>query len=301
MEEDRQANQTPPAAGEPVPQTGARRYWLEYAGRTLELRQGVLAIGRSSGCQIVLDDALVSRRHADLLVAPESLTVQDSGSVNGVYVNGKRVVGAERLKDGDQLRLGTQNLLVRSVVEGARPRVHPRFGAETLSGIDPTPLAGGRLGAPVPVAESEATFSANTLDLLGGVAEKVLALGRGEEAEKVLATTMTNLLADVRNRGGSAQPQVFEKAVHYALKLAEVTGKGRWVDYAFELYSVLKRPLPAAVVDELYTILRRVDAVNLSVVRAYVAEMRALQQNFGPTERFVLQRLEGFERLAALK
>ncbi|MFZ5890316.1 MAG: FHA domain-containing protein [Myxococcota bacterium] len=300
MEEDRQANQTPAAAGEPVPQAGARRYWLEYGGRTMELRQGVLAVGRSSGCQIVLDDALVSRRHAELLVSPQSLTVQDSGSVNGVFVNGKRVVGAERLKDGDQLRFGTQVLLVRSVVEGARPRSSARFGAETLSGIDVTPLASGRPGSGM-AAETEATFSANTLDLLGGVAEKVLALGRGEEAEKVLATTLTNLLADVKMRGASAQPQVFEKAVHYALKLAEVTGKGRWVDYAFELYSILKRPLLAEQVDELYTILRRVDAVNLSVLRAYVAEMRAMQQTFGPTERFVLQRLEGFERLAALK
>ena len=108
-----------------------------------------------------------------------------------------------------------------------------------------TPLASGRPSSGMN-AESEATFSANTLDLLGGVAEKVLALGRGEEAEKVLATTLTNLLADVRMRGGNAQPQVLEKAVHYALKLAEVTGKGRWVDYAFELYSALKRPLPAA-------------------------------------------------------
>lgn len=300
MEEDRQANQTPPAAGDPVTQAGARRYWLEYGGRTMELRPGVLAVGRSSGCQIVLDDALVSRRHADLLVSAESLTVQDSGSVNGVFVNGKRVVGAERLKDGDQLRFGTQVLLVRSVVEGGKPRGGARFGAETLSGIDPTPLASGRAGAGIST-ESEATFSANTLDLLGGVAEKVLALGRGEEAEKVLATTLTNLLADVKSRGASAQPQVFEKAVHYAVKLAEVTGKGRWVDYAFELFSALKRPMPAAVVDELYTILRRIDAVNLTVLRAYVAELRSLSASFGPTERFVLQRLEGFERLAALK
>jgi pSer/pThr/pTyr-binding forkhead associated (FHA) protein len=300
VEEDRQANQTPPATGDPVPQASGRRYWLEYGGRSMELRPGVLSVGRSSGCQIVLDDALVSRRHAELLVSAESLTVQDSGSVNGVFVNGKRVIGRERLKDGDQLRFGTQVILVRSVVEGARPRTSARFGAETLSGIDVTPLASGR---PIPgmSAESEATFSANTLDLLGGVAEKVLALGRGEEAEKVLATTLTNLLADVRTRGPSAQSQVCDKAVHYAVKLAEVTGKGRWIDYGFELFSVLKRPMPAAVVDELYTVLRRVDAVNLTVLRAYVAELRTLSPNFAPAERFVLQRLEGFERLAALK
>lgn len=300
MEEDRQANHTPPAAGEPVSQPIGRRYWLEYGGRTIELRAGVLSVGRSSACHVVLDDSLVSRRHAELVVSSDGVTLQDSGSVNGVYVNGKRVVGSERIKDGDQLRLGAQVLTLRATPEGARPRSSVRFGAETLTGIDPTPLASGRPLSGMS-SESEATFSANTLDLLGGVAEKVLALGRGEEAEKVLATTLTNLLSDVTTRGSSAQPHVFEKAVHYAVKLAGVTGKGRWIDYAFDLFAALKKPLPAEVVDELYTVLRRVDAVNLSVLRAYVAEMRAMQQSFGPTERFVVQRLEGFERLAALK
>lgn len=300
MEEDRHANHTPPAAGEPVSQPTGQRYWLDYAGRTIELRPGVISLGRSSACQIVLDDSLVSRRHAELVVSADGVTLQDSGSVNGAFVNGKRVVGSERLRDGDQLRLGAQVLTLRTVLEGGRPRSAARFGAETLSGIDVTPLASGRpLGAMS--TETEATFSANTLDLLGGVAEKVLALGRGEEAEKVLATTLTNLLADVKTRGSSAQPHVFEKAVHYAVKLAEVTGKGRWIDYVFDLFTAVKKPLPAAIVDELYTVLRRVDAVNLTVLRAYVAEMRAMQPSFGPTERFVLQRLEGFERLAALK
>jgi hypothetical protein len=151
------------------------------------------------------------------------------------------------------------------------------------------------------MTETEATFSAHTLDLLGGVAEKVLALGRGEEAEKVLSMTLTNLLSDVRVRGGNAPPHVFEKAVHFAVKLAEVTGKGRWIDYAVDLYAALKRPLPSEIVDQFYSVLRKVDAVSLQGLRAYVADLRAAQQNFGPAERFVLQRLEGFERLASLK
>jgi pSer/pThr/pTyr-binding forkhead associated (FHA) protein len=300
VDEDRHANKTPPAAGELVPAVGAKRFSLEHAGRSIELRPGVFAAGRSSACQIAVDDALVSRRHAEFVVTADSLTVRDAGSVNGVFVNNKRIAGAEFLRDGDQVRLGTQVLVVRASSEGARPRAAARVGAETLRGIEVTPLASG-FPAHMP-SESEATFSAHTLDLLGGVAEKVLALGRGEEAEKVLSTTLTNLLSDVRSRGpGSSKTQVQEKAVHYALKLAEVTGKGRWVDYALELYAALKRPFAPALVDELYAVLRHVDAVNLNVLRAYVADLRALQQTFGPTERFVLQRLEGFERLAALK
>ena len=41
-----------------------KRFWLESRGQNIELRPGLVLVGRSSGCHIVLDDALVSRRHA---------------------------------------------------------------------------------------------------------------------------------------------------------------------------------------------------------------------------------------------
>lgn len=300
MDDDRHSKATPPAAGDVTPPTAVKRFWLEHGARHIELRAGTLVVGRSSACQIPLDDALVSRRHAQLLVTPDSVTVQDFGSVNGVYLNGKRLTGAERLKEGDQVQVGTQVLVLRSALDNGRARIGARVSAETLRGIEVAPGSSGRPLASL-TTESEATFSAHTLDLLGGVAEKVLALGRGEEAEKVLSMTLTNLLSDVRMRGGSAPPHVFEKAVTYAVKLADVTGKGRWIDYAIELYAALKRPLPSEIVDQFYSVLRKIDAVNLQGLRAYVADLRAAQQSFGPAERFVLQRLEGFERLASLK
>lgn len=302
MDDDPHSKATPPAAADVTPPTVAKRFWLEHGARTIELRAGTLVVGRSSACQVALDDALVSRRHAQLLVGADSVTVQDFGSVNGVYLNGKRLAGPERLKEGDQVQVGTQVLVLRSAVDPARARpAAPRLSAETLRGIEVAPP--GSSGRPLSrmVTEGEATFSAHTLDLLGGVAEKVLALGRGEEAEKVLSMTLTNLLADVRTRGGGAPPHVFEKAVHFAVKLADVTGKGRWIDYAIDLYAALKRPLPSETVDQFYSVLRKVDAISLQGLRAYVADLRAAQQSFGPAERFVLQRLEGFERLASLK
>jgi pSer/pThr/pTyr-binding forkhead associated (FHA) protein len=275
------------------------RFWLEHGARRIDLRQGALLIGRSSSCQIALDDALVSRRHAQLNVTFDGVTIEDFGSVNGVYVKGKRIAGTAPLLDGDQLQIGTQVFVFHATPESGQPRPRPRLNAETLRGIE----------APAPSVqalnlmhqEGEATFSAHTLDLLGGVVDKVLALGRGDEAEKVLSMTLANLLSDVRTRGGTALPHVYEKAANYAVKLAEVTGKGRWIDYAIELYAALRRPLPTATVDQFYSALRRVDVVGLTALRAYVADLRSVQQSFGPSERFVVQRLEGFERLASLK
>ena len=51
----------------------------------------------------------------------------------------------------------------------------------------------------------------------------------------------------------------------------------------------------------MYGVLRRVDAVNLPALRAYLAVLHEQAPTYGPNERFAIQRLEGFERLAALK
>lgn len=278
-----------------------KRFWLEHGRQSIELRPGIVIIGRSSGCHIVLDDAMVSRRHAQLTVGSEVVSVEDFGSVNGVYVNSRRIKGNEALRDGDHIQIGTQELVLRATLrsEAAEP-VEQRFLADTLHGMQTKELAGRAL--PAVVTESEATFSAHTLDLLGGVAEKVLALGRGEEAEKMLSMTLGNLLGEVRaGRGNASSPHVFDKAALYAVRLADATGKGKWVDYAVELFTLLSRTLPAPVVDQLYEVLRKVSAINLPALRAYVDMLKDQTQGLGPSERFVLQRLEGLERLAALR
>ena len=53
------------------PARNAQRFWLEYQGRTFELRPGEILIGRSSNCHLVLDDGLVSRRHAQIVITDD--------------------------------------------------------------------------------------------------------------------------------------------------------------------------------------------------------------------------------------
>ena len=48
-------------------------------------------VGRGEGCQLVLDDPLISRRHACFVVDDREVTLKDLGSTNGVLVNGARV------------------------------------------------------------------------------------------------------------------------------------------------------------------------------------------------------------------
>ena len=77
------------------------------------------------------------------------------------------------------------------------------------------------------------------------------------------------------------------------------TGKGGWADYVIELYQAQKRPCPAHVIDELYNAMRKVTAVDMHRLRNYVAMLRQNLPRYGPAERFLFQRLEGLERLAA--
>jgi len=70
-------------------------------------RNGSLTIGRELTNEVVLDDALVSRYHARLDLAPQPV-LHDLGSFNGTYVNGQRVQGAVPLQPGYEVIFGNQ-------------------------------------------------------------------------------------------------------------------------------------------------------------------------------------------------
>lgn len=284
------------------------RFWFEYRAQRLELRPGTFLVGRSPTCHVVLDDGLVSRRHARILITPDRVVIEDLGSANGVYVNEHRVIGRQPLLPGDRVVMGQQSLVLRESEDEAEPP--SRVAADTLHGTNPAlgattaPPPNGELDIPVELADAtessdERTRRGHAIDLLGGVADKVLALGRGDEAERILSTALTTVLETAANSG--LETAMAQRAASYAVKLADATGKGQWVDYAIDLYGHLGRPLPQEIVDRLYTVLRRVQNVNLAGLRSYVESLRAMQDGFGPAERFVFQRIEGLVKLAALR
>ncbi len=79
---------------------------------TLKLNDGVTSIGRHDDCIIRIKSSQVSRRHCELLEDGDDLTLRDLGSSNGTLVNGKRVLGQQRLKHGDEVTLGAVTLRV---------------------------------------------------------------------------------------------------------------------------------------------------------------------------------------------
>jgi hypothetical protein len=78
------------------------------AGETFH-PSGETTIGRSPDCGIFLDDVTVSRKHAVLVERNGGFFVEDQGSLNGTFVNRKRVESAQ-LEDGDELQIGKYRL-----------------------------------------------------------------------------------------------------------------------------------------------------------------------------------------------
>lgn len=113
---------------------------------TLRLAQGVepdkqfpltaekSTIGRSTECEVALDVAAVSRRHADVLRQGETFVVQDLGSRNGTFVNGQRIVAPTTLNAGDRILICDQEFVFEApAAAGAPSLLGGDLGARTSS------------------------------------------------------------------------------------------------------------------------------------------------------------------------
>ena len=182
---------------------GESIFWIEYRDEPIELRGGQLLIGRSAMCRLVLDDPLVSRQHAEFRVEDGLVTLYDLRSVNGVFVNGQKIERQLRLVPGDRVTIGSQDLILRSRMlagPGERLTTDRRRFAETIHGHH----SDGPSSQPIMEhgaleAADDATIQGDGLDLLATVADKVLALRRGDDAERILATYLQTLLEKAQN------------------------------------------------------------------------------------------------------
>ena len=74
-------------------------------GTTFEVGEGA-TFGRSDNADIRVDDAFASSAHARIFPRAEFMYLEDMGSTNGTYLNGRQVKSAERLKMADTIRIG---------------------------------------------------------------------------------------------------------------------------------------------------------------------------------------------------
>jgi hypothetical protein len=74
-------------------------------GTAFDLSEGA-TMGRADGSEIPIDDPFASSVHARIFPRDQFMYIEDMGSTNGTYLNGRRLRAAERLKVGDSVRIG---------------------------------------------------------------------------------------------------------------------------------------------------------------------------------------------------
>jgi pSer/pThr/pTyr-binding forkhead associated (FHA) protein len=233
------------------------------SGAEIVLGLGEHVLGRATECEVCVPDPLASRRHAVVAVTPESVTIRDLGSRNGVVVNGDEIERFRALCEGDLITLGSQAVTVRSICRAGLTQ-RPVKGSP-LAKIAVTKRAVPREEALADMATVTTTLGdtskrldrpAAAFQLIGEAAALAIATGRAGRAEKILDAPLTEVLATLRT-GIEVEDEVIAFAISQALLLAELTHDKRWIDYVHDLHDLKRRPLPLEIADRLSMIVTR--------------------------------------------
>lgn len=235
------------------------RYRLRFLLQESDLHAPEVIIGRSSECHITIEDPLISRQHARILIEGDEARIADMGSRNGVRVNGRLVKGEQALKDGDRIRLGTQELLFSMV--GRAERAPRPTGYMKLCHACGTPYPEGAPSCPhcgAPALAEEDTMSGAapepkrswTFQLLGEVIERALASGRAVEAERLMRKAAKEI--DERLASGERLDAGHTGMIAaFAVRLAKLVGGSEWVAWAVALHRRQNLMLSDQVIDRL--------------------------------------------------
>ena len=246
----------------------------------MTLHPGEVLIGRDPTCRVIVDDPLVSREHALLRVRPEEVRVEDLRSANGVYVNNVRIYRPARLYDGDRLLLGTTELCV-FVAEPERLQRGPHTVSAAV------------VGRPPPAAAAP-TERVAALDVLGRLADRMLAAERPQHAERVLADHLAKLLDGARS-GLPVPESVANGAARQALKLARALGEGKWINFAIELHLRGEICMARETVSELAAAIEGASGIDHALYGYYVEWLRDVAPRLGPDALWVVDTLDGIK------
>ena len=133
-----------------------------YPNQEYPLTETTMSIGRSPDNEIAIQDPEVSRRHAQIRFSGGLYQLEDAGSTNGSFVNGRRVQGSVILQHGDTVQFGESILL--TFEDDTAPAGYMAGGDEQWSddwsetGAVPEVAAATEMATqyhPPPVAEAE--------------------------------------------------------------------------------------------------------------------------------------------------
>jgi pSer/pThr/pTyr-binding forkhead associated (FHA) protein len=258
---------------------------VKVGGLVVPLRRGLTLVGRGSSCAIVVPSEKASRTHARFLVAEDGVFIEDLNSTNGVFLNDVAIKQKTKVSPGDRILIGDSVLKIvqfEDLKRTQRGEALPPELTETIVADQ--------------AEDDNPTRQAQTLEVLSGLVNKVLALGRADEAVRLLRGPLERVLKDAE-AGQSIDINLSAAAARHAVRLAGATNDPYWIDLVFRMHTALERLLPLPVVDDLYGSLRSVKGVSPATLRAYVERLRPMAAQLGPTDRFTLSRIEGLTQL----
>lgn len=218
------------------------RFRLRFLMHEIDLPVGDLVIGRSATCGLTIDDPLVSRCHARLIVEQDRVFIEDAGSRNGIRVNGRTIGGRTEMADGARFRLGTQELTLRRMEDStlAVPRrpatgfmIHcASCGLPYSTDVRECPHCGVEKdhGHDEPTTTTEQAWS---IELVAETIHRARALGRSENLERLLIQARTVLDSVSVTVDRRRLDQLADGAIRYSSH----SGNVDWARWALSLYS----------------------------------------------------------------
>ena len=239
------------------------RFRLRFLLQEVDLPSGETIIGRSAVCHVTIEDPLVSRQHARILVQGGKATVEDLGSRNGLIINGRQMSGVVELCDNDRLRIGTQELVFSVVPAPANKRTGPGTRATGFM----CHCAGCGLPYPeeapnCPSCGSRERMDEETvsgvvgegknwnLELLIGVACKAASLRRWDDVERALRRARNYIDERLARDERVSRDQLDELADAIAA-LVLVRSNAQWGEWVLGVYAALGFPPKAGVSNRL--------------------------------------------------
>jgi hypothetical protein len=239
------------------------RYRLRFLLQELDLPLGVTTIGRGLDCHVTLDDPLVSRRHARIVVGNDRVLVEDTGSRNGVAVNGAPIRAPTRLQDADRVRVGTQEFVfcrigsTAGAPAPARPTGKLRLCAscglpypqevlscpacEATEQIDEDTLTGN---------DSPEAQTASSVQLLVEALERALALGRVSDAQRIMRRTKDQI-GQLVTASGAVDADLLAALAAQAADLTAASQDPTWAVWVLDLYGRTRQIPPVDIVERL--------------------------------------------------
>ena len=278
------------------------RYRLRFLLQEIDLAAGETILGRSPACHVTIDDPLVSRRHAAVVVRGDKALVRDLGARNGLKVNNVVISGEQELADGDRIRIGTQELVFCIAIEQGRSGTRPT-GFLTRCSACGAPYPGEAPECPQCGAcerVDEETLSGVvgkgdqnwTLQLLVEVLSKAFELERWDDVERILRRARMNIEERLAAQQAIERDQL-DAIARGASSLAAHRGNVSWAKWILDIYNAAGVIPPAEVGDRLSTLPPQERA---SLVPSAGKLIRAIEERGGPST----EDRPGFERVASL-